>query len=67
MRTSLPPTLYVPLTAVMRFRLEATIEQLIALLDEFDGDPDIEPEIDDNGDDEPAGDEMEDDARDWVA
>lgn len=51
------PIVYVPLTPAMRLRLEATIEQLIGLLDEIDGDADLEP----------GGDNAEDDARDWVA
>jgi hypothetical protein len=42
-------TTFVPVTSSMRQRLEATIDNLIALLDEIDGDPDRES----TGDDEP--------------
>jgi len=52
------PILFLPMTASMRLRLEATIENLIALLDEVDGDLDREPDVDDEdgGDDEPDAD-----------
>lgn len=46
MNSFLPPVLYVPLTPAMRIRIEATIEQLIGLLDEIDGDPDFAPDAD---------------------
>lgn len=44
---------FLPMTRSMRMRIEATIEQLVALLDEIDGDPDredsadVEPDVDD--------------------
>ena len=41
------PTMFLTLTAAMRHRIEATIDQLVALLDEFDGDTDREPDVDD--------------------
>ena len=41
------PILFLPMTASIRLRLEATIENLIALLDEVDGDTGIEPDVDD--------------------
>lgn len=40
-------TLFLPMTRSMRMRIEATIEQLVALLDEIDGDPDLEAANDD--------------------
>lgn len=42
-------TTFLPMTPALRRRLEATVEQLIALLDEVDGDTDLEP----NNDNEP--------------
>lgn len=36
------PTTFVPLTPKLRARLEATIEDLVAILDTFDGNPDEE-------------------------
>lgn len=39
-------TVYLPITPAMRARLEATIEALVALLDEIDGDADLEPDED---------------------
>lgn len=50
MSSRVQPVLYLPLTPAMRMRIEATIEQLIGLLDEIDGDPDLEPESDDEPD-----------------
>jgi len=51
------PILFLPMTRSMRMRIESTIEQLVALLDEIDGDSDLE-EVDrddeDGGDDEPS-------------
>lgn len=41
------PTLFLPVTPSLRMRIEATIEQLVALLDEIDGDPDMESANDD--------------------
>lgn len=64
------PVCNLPLTPALRRRLEATVEQLIGLLDEIDGDPDLEePDTDaePDADTEPNGDEAEDDARDWPA
>jgi hypothetical protein len=48
--------MFLPMTRSMRLRIEATIEQLVALLDEIDGDADFEPHVDDEngGDDEPS-------------
>lgn len=37
------PSDFLPLTAARRQRIEATIEALIAMLDELDGDSDLEP------------------------
>lgn len=42
------PIVFLPLTRSMRVRIEATIEQLLALLDEIDGDPDLEAANDDD-------------------
>lgn len=42
-----PATLTLPLTPIARRRIEDTIEQLLALLDEADGDADLEPDNDD--------------------
>lgn len=39
-------TIFMPVTPEMRARLEATIEALVSLLDEIDGDPDLEPDTD---------------------
>lgn len=36
-------TVFLPMTASLRSGIEATIEHLLALLDEIDGDPDMEP------------------------
>ena len=47
MNTRLEPILFLPITLTMRLRLEAAIENLIALLDEIDGDAEIEPAVDD--------------------
>ena len=63
MNSHAQPVCYLPITPALRRRLETTIEQLIGLLDEIDGDPDLEPDADA----EPNGDEAEDDARDWPA
>lgn len=41
------PTVFLPMTPSLRSRIEATIEQLLALLDQIDGDPDLEPGADD--------------------
>lgn len=75
MNTRPEPILFLPMTLTMRLRLEATIENLIALLDEVDGDLDREPDVDDedgtdaepDADAEHDGDELEDDARDLPA
>lgn len=69
MNSRAQPVCYLTLTPALRRRLEATIEQLIGLLDEIDGDPDHEPDADAEPDEdtEPNGDEAEDDARDWPA
>jgi hypothetical protein len=40
-------TIFLPVTSAMRARLEQTIEALVALLDEIDGDADLEPGVDD--------------------
>ncbi len=40
-------TIYMPVTPAMRARLEATIDALVGLLDEIDGDADFEPANDD--------------------
>lgn len=63
MNSRAQPICYLPLTSALRRRLETTVEQLIGLLDEIDGDPDFEPDADA----EPTGGEAEDDARDWLA
>lgn len=48
----------------LRERAERTIEALIAMLDELDGDPDIEgDELEDDGDQE--GDDAENGVADW--
>ena len=59
MYTRLEPILFLPITLTMRLRLEAAIENLIALLDEIDGDAEIEPAVDDEdgGDEEPDTDD----------
>jgi hypothetical protein len=38
------PTMFLPMTRALRMRLEATIDQLVALLDAIDSDPDPESE-----------------------
>ncbi|WP_288804621.1 hypothetical protein [uncultured Novosphingobium sp.] len=43
----LPRTIHLGLTAMDRRAIEAQIESLIELLDQFDGDPDLEPEHED--------------------
>lgn len=40
-------TIFMPVTPAMRARLEATIDALVGLLDEIDGDPDFETASDD--------------------
>lgn len=52
-------TLFLPMTRSIRLRIEATIDQLLALLDEIDGDPDLEAASDDEdgGDAEPDSDD----------
>jgi len=45
-------TIYMPVTPAMRARLEATIDALVGLLDEIDGDADFEPA---NGDEPSLG------------
>ena len=50
------PTTFVPLTPRLRARIEATIAELVAILDAFDGDPDAEG---DDGFDEDSGDMRE--------
>ena len=50
------PTTFVPLTPRLRAKIEATIEELVAILDSFDGNPDEEPD-DFEEDDDPAEDE----------
>jgi hypothetical protein len=68
------PTIFRPINAAMRMRIEATIELLVAFLDGLDGDADFEADSDDEDggdlepdvDDEPqeeGGCEFEDDAR----
>ena len=52
------PTTFIPLTPHLRRRIEETIEQLMAILDAFDGDPDLEPDAGDMPDQD-AGDERE--------
>lgn len=52
------PTTFVPLTPQLRRRIEETIEQLLAILDAFEGDPDFEQNVDDFGQAN-AGDEGE--------
>lgn len=47
MHAQLEPTVFLPVTRAMRMRIEATIEQLVGLLDEIDGDADLEPANDD--------------------
>ena len=50
------PTTFMPVTAALRSRLEATIENLIALADAIDGDADLEDDREaDHSDREPAG------------
>lgn len=46
MNSRAQPICYLPLTPALRRRLEATVEQLIGLLDEIDGDSDFEPDVD---------------------
>ncbi|TIO11069.1 hypothetical protein [Mesorhizobium sp.] len=36
-------TVFIGMTPTLRLRIETTIENLLALLDEIDGDPDLEP------------------------
>lgn len=43
------PTTFIPLTPQLRRRIEETIEQLVAILDAFDGDPDLEQSAGDFG------------------
>lgn len=50
LRRKQAPTLFLAVTPFMRQRIESTIENLLALLDVIDGDPDFE----DSGDAEPA-------------
>jgi len=47
MHAQLEPTVFLPVTRAMRMRIEATIEQLLGLLDEIDSDADLEPANDD--------------------
>lgn len=56
------PTLFLPMSRAMRMRIEATIEQLVGLLDAIDGDPDLEAANDDEdgGDAEPDSDDERD-------
>ncbi|MEF2554088.1 hypothetical protein VQ042_22585 [Aurantimonas sp. A2-1-M11] len=54
------PTTFIPLTPQLRRRIEETIEQLMAILDAFDGDPDLEHCAGDMPDQD-AGDEREPD------
>lgn len=43
MNASTPiPTTFIPLTPHLRRRIEETVELLVAILDAFDGDPDLE-------------------------
>ena len=44
------PTIFLALTPGLRTRLATTIENLIDLLDAIDGDPDFEPEPDEDSD-----------------
>ena len=46
------PTIFLAFTPTMRLRIATTIENLIALLDEIDDDPDLGPDTDgeENGD-----------------
>ena len=39
------PTTFVPFTPTLRHRVEAAIETLVALLDEIDGDENLEPDL----------------------
>ncbi|UDL87026.1 hypothetical protein LGH82_17560 [Mesorhizobium sp. PAMC28654] len=51
------PSDFLPLTAARRRRIERAVEVLLAILDEADGDPDLEPGADREGDlseDEPS-------------
>ncbi|MFI0848661.1 hypothetical protein [Mesorhizobium sp. IMUNJ 23232] len=50
------PTTFLPVTAALRSKLEATIENLIALADAIDGDADLEDDREaDHSYREPAG------------
>jgi hypothetical protein len=66
MNSRAQPVCYLPLTPALRRRLEATIEQLIGLLDEIDGASDLESDSDSESDagTEHNGDEAEEDWRD---
>ena len=45
------PVTWMPMTPRLRARIEATIDNLVALLDEIDGDADFEPDpVEGNGD-----------------
>lgn len=37
------PTVFLPMTPALRRRIEEAVERLIGLLDEIDGDADLEP------------------------
>lgn len=50
------PTFFLAVTPTMRLRIATTIENLIALLDEIDGDADLEDDREaDHSDREPVG------------